>query len=143
MTRLSNHELHRAAEPLQHHEHEQPDTSSPLRVLFTTTAATGHFQPLVPFARALTAAGHTVMFATTPDFVATIEASGFPCSAVGVPTSPKAVMDATGIDLSRLSPSRSKVVSCGKGINIENGLPKPCRRCGCELTRRRRASHDS
>ena len=111
MTRLSDHEPHRAAEPLQHHEREQPDTSSLLRVLFTTTAATGHFQPLVPFARALRAAGHTVTFATTPDFVATIEASGFPCSAVGVPTSPKGVMDATGIDLSRLSPEEVNLVA--------------------------------
>ncbi len=78
MTRLPDDESHYAAEPLQHHEREQPDTSSPLRVLFTTIAATGHFQPLVPFARALQAAGHSVAFATTPDFVATIEASGFP-----------------------------------------------------------------
>ncbi len=111
MTRLPDDEPRGAAGPLQHHEREHPDTSSPLRVLFTTIAATGHFHPLVSFARGLMAAGHHVAFATTPDFVTAIEASGFHCFAVGAPKTPKEAMQATGIDLSHLSPEEANLVA--------------------------------
>jgi hypothetical protein len=96
-----------AAEPLLPREGEPPTAHRPLRVLFTTIPATGHFQPLVPFARGLAAAGHTVAFATTPDFVAAIEASGFSCFAVGVPKTPGDVLRERGIDHARLSPEEA------------------------------------
>jgi UDP:flavonoid glycosyltransferase YjiC (YdhE family) len=54
-----------------------------MRVLFTTQPFFGHWHPLVPFARALEAAGHDVAFATTPAFCATIEANGFRCFPAG------------------------------------------------------------
>jgi UDP:flavonoid glycosyltransferase YjiC (YdhE family) len=111
VTTLSGDELLPAVGPPPRREREHPDEASPLRVLFTTVAATGHFQPLVPFARALLAAGHIVAFATTPDFVAAIESSGFRCFAVGVPTSPKGVMEERGIDRSRLSPEEANLVA--------------------------------
>ena len=55
-----------------------------MRVLFTTFAGTGHLHPLVPLARALTAAGHTVAFAAVPGFCPAVEAVGFPCFPAGL-----------------------------------------------------------
>src|SRR5687768_16519435 len=92
------------AGPLLQLEQEPANARNTLRVLFTTIPATGHFHPLVPFARVLAAAGHTVAFATTPDFVAAIEASGFRCFPIGVPRTPKDVLHEQGIDPARLSP---------------------------------------
>ncbi len=48
-----------------------------MRVLFTTQVGSGHWRPLAPFARALTEAGHTVAFASSPIFCAIIAAHGF------------------------------------------------------------------
>lgn len=48
-----------------------------LRILFTTVAATGHFHPLVPLARAAQASGHSVAFACPPSFMAEVTAGGF------------------------------------------------------------------
>ncbi len=48
-----------------------------MRVLFTTQPAVGHFHPLVPLARALVDAGHTVAFATAPSFCPTVASAGF------------------------------------------------------------------
>src|SRR3954447_9656158 len=48
-----------------------------MRVLFTTMPGEGHFNPLVPLAEALIAAGHEVAFACAPRFRPTIEARGF------------------------------------------------------------------
>ena len=60
-----------------------------MRVLFTTFAGTGHLHPLVPLARALTAAGHAVAFAAAPAFCLDVEAVGFPCFPAG-PDEPEA-----------------------------------------------------
>lgn len=54
-----------------------------MRVLFTFVGGLGHFQPLVPFATAVAAAGHTVAFAAGPDRREAIEAAGFTAFAVG------------------------------------------------------------
>ena len=48
-----------------------------MRVLFTTQPGSGMFNPLVPFAHALTLAGHTVAFASADCFRPDIEAVGF------------------------------------------------------------------
>jgi UDP:flavonoid glycosyltransferase YjiC (YdhE family) len=48
-----------------------------MRALFTTTRGAGHFNPLVPFARAFERAGHEVMFAGPPDLEGSAEAAGF------------------------------------------------------------------
>jgi UDP:flavonoid glycosyltransferase YjiC (YdhE family) len=48
-----------------------------MRVLFTCVAATGHFHPLVPIARALADAGHEVAFATHVSFATLVERSGY------------------------------------------------------------------
>ena len=47
-----------------------------MRVLFTTIPGFGHFQPLVPLARALRDAGHDVAVATAPSFQDAVAAAG-------------------------------------------------------------------
>ncbi len=54
-----------------------------MRVLVTTTGAAGHFNPLVPFARALLDAGDEVLVATRASTVATVERAGFATWAFG------------------------------------------------------------
>jgi UDP:flavonoid glycosyltransferase YjiC (YdhE family) len=46
----------------------EPITVLPMRVLFTTIPASGHFSPLIPLAHALDAAGHDVAVATAESF---------------------------------------------------------------------------
>jgi UDP:flavonoid glycosyltransferase YjiC (YdhE family) len=48
-----------------------------MRVLFTCVVGFGHFNPMVPLARAFAAAGHEVAFATDPGFCSTVESAGF------------------------------------------------------------------
>jgi len=48
-----------------------------VRVLFSCTAADGHFTPLVPLATAFAAAGHQVVFATAASYAPRVEAAGF------------------------------------------------------------------
>ncbi len=48
-----------------------------MRALFSSTRGAGHFNPLVPFARAFERAGHDVMFAGPPELAGSVEAAGF------------------------------------------------------------------
>ncbi len=48
-----------------------------MRVLFTCVIGFGHFNPLVPLAKAFESAGHEVAFATDPGFCASVTAVGF------------------------------------------------------------------
>ena len=48
-----------------------------MRVLFTCVVGHGHFNPMVPLARAFEAAGHEVAFATDPGFVDHVSGVGF------------------------------------------------------------------
>ena len=48
-----------------------------MRALFTSTRGAGHFNPLIPFARAFERAGHEVMFAGPPDLEGPVESAGF------------------------------------------------------------------
>lgn len=54
-----------------------------MRVLFSFAGGNGHFRPLVPLARAVSAAGHDVAFAGQPAMIATVEAAGFAACATG------------------------------------------------------------
>ena len=47
-----------------------------MRVLITTNAATGHFLPMVPTARALIEAGHEVRVACPASFASSVERAG-------------------------------------------------------------------
>jgi UDP:flavonoid glycosyltransferase YjiC (YdhE family) len=55
-----------------------------VRVLFTCVVGHGHFNPLVPLARELQAAGHTVAFATDPAFCAYVGEAGFEAHPAGL-----------------------------------------------------------
>lgn len=48
-----------------------------MRVLVATTAGSGHFAPLVPFARALAGAGHDVLVAAPGSFAGAVTGAGF------------------------------------------------------------------
>jgi glycosyltransferase len=48
-----------------------------MRVLIATTAGTGHFAPLLPFAVAIREAGHAVRIAAPVSFTATVRRAGF------------------------------------------------------------------
>ena len=48
-----------------------------MRSLFSSTRGAGHFNPLVPFARAFERAGHEVLFAGPPDLAGAVEGAGF------------------------------------------------------------------
>lgn len=48
-----------------------------VRILFPFAGGNGHFEPLVPIARAAEVAGHTVAFAGQPVMIPAIEAAGF------------------------------------------------------------------
>ena len=48
-----------------------------MRALFSSTRGAGHFNPLVPFARAFERAGHELLFAGPPDLAGAVDAAGF------------------------------------------------------------------
>ncbi len=48
-----------------------------MRVLFSTTAGSGHFGPLIPFADACRRAGHEVVVAAPESFAAEVDRAGF------------------------------------------------------------------
>jgi len=48
-----------------------------MRVLFSFVGGNGHFQPMVPVARAVADAGHVVACTGSPAMASTIEAAGF------------------------------------------------------------------
>jgi UDP:flavonoid glycosyltransferase YjiC (YdhE family) len=57
-----------------------------LRMLFTFAGGTGHFVPLVPFARAAEEAGHIVAFGAQPGMMAAVAEAGFGAHDTGGPT---------------------------------------------------------
>lgn len=58
-----------------------------MRVLFATLAAYGHVFPVIPFAAAVRAQGHTVLFATGAELGPILARAGIPHVAVGSPLS--------------------------------------------------------
>jgi UDP:flavonoid glycosyltransferase YjiC (YdhE family) len=55
-----------------------------VRVLFTCVVGVGHFNPMVPLAKAFEAAGHEVAFATDPGFVGHVRGLGFEAFPAGL-----------------------------------------------------------
>ena len=55
-----------------------------MKVLFTCVVGHGHFNPMVPLARALEAAGHRVAFATDPGFCGHVRDVGFEAYPAGL-----------------------------------------------------------
>lgn len=62
---------------------EATGLSRAVRVLFTFVGGRGHFEPLVPVARAVYEAGHAVAFGCAPAMVPSLEAAGFTVFAMG------------------------------------------------------------
>lgn len=54
-----------------------------MRILFAFVGGNGHLQPLIPIARAVQAAGHTVAFTGRPRMVPTVHLAGFDGFATG------------------------------------------------------------
>jgi len=55
-----------------------------MRILFTFEGGSGHYNPLVPVARAAESVGHTVAFACAPRQLAMVSAAGFQAFAAGI-----------------------------------------------------------
>lgn len=55
-----------------------------MKVLCTCIPATGHFEPLLPLAQAMTVAGHDLLFATAAGFQPEVVARGFAVRAAGL-----------------------------------------------------------
>ena len=70
-----------------------------MRVLLTFVGGAGHLDPLLPLARALAGAGHTVAVAGSGNQMPRVEAAGF----TALPTSPQRPPGSTGRDLSPLA----------------------------------------
>jgi MGT family glycosyltransferase len=54
-----------------------------MRILFTFVGGHGHFEPLVPVARAAVTVGHQVAFGCAPSMVPAVDAAGFTAFAIG------------------------------------------------------------
>ncbi|MEO0562817.1 MAG: glycosyltransferase [Chloroflexota bacterium] len=57
-----------------------------MRILFSFVAGNGHFQPLVPIARATQSAGHIIAFACHVGMAPTVERAGFATISYGIPS---------------------------------------------------------
>ena len=55
-----------------------------MRILFTGVVGFGHFNPMVPLAKAFEGTGHTVAFATDPGFVGHVRGVGFEAFPAGL-----------------------------------------------------------
>jgi UDP:flavonoid glycosyltransferase YjiC (YdhE family) len=71
-----------------------------MRALFTFVGGRGHFEPLVPIARAATAAGHDVAFASG-GLIPVIEAAGFAAFMVAPVRRPPERRPLQGVDMER------------------------------------------
>jgi UDP:flavonoid glycosyltransferase YjiC (YdhE family) len=56
-----------------------------MRVLFSSTSALGHVQPMLPLAAAVRDRGHEVLWVTAEDVCPRIEAAGIPTASAGMP----------------------------------------------------------
>ena len=63
--------------------------NGPVRILFCFVGGPGHFEPMVPIARAAQGAGHAVAVACGPSMGPVVEAAGFPAFSIG-PSAPAA-----------------------------------------------------
>ncbi len=74
-----------------------------MRILFCFVGGVGHFEPMVPIARAAEAAGHTVGVACGPSLVPIVEAGGFAAFGIGPlpPAQPPRRMPLKEVDTAR------------------------------------------
>ena len=96
-----------------------------MRVLFSSTRGAGHFNPLVPFARAFERAGHEVTFAGPPDLEGSVEAAGFRFRQFDAPSEED--LGPVWARVPQLSPDDANVVVIGDifgRLNTTAALPK-------------------
>ncbi|GGM73760.1 glycosyltransferase [Dactylosporangium sucinum] len=73
-----------------------------MRLLFAFAGGNGHFQPLVPLARAAAAAGHTVAVTGQPAVMPHVTKAGF----TALPSGRRSTMSGERVPLSRVDPAR-------------------------------------
>ena len=96
-----------------------------MRALFTSTRGAGHFNPLVPFARAFERAGHEVLVAGPPDLGGPAEAAGFAFWEVDPPS--RDDLDPIWARVPGLSQDEANIVVIGDifgRLNTAAALPK-------------------
>ena len=96
-----------------------------MRILFTSIAGTGHFNPLIPYAQEMQRRGHEVRVASPEIMASQIAAAGLPHIVVGRPTD--AERDAFFSQFAHLPPlERSPVMGGGLFADLlpKKALPK-------------------
>ncbi len=102
-----------------------------MRALFSSTRGVGHFNPLVPFARAFERAGHDVMMAGPPDLAARAGDAGFAFWEFDPP--PEDELGAVWGRVPQLPPEQANEVVVGEifgRLNTTAALPRL--RAACE-----------
>jgi len=95
-----------------------------VRVLYSSTRGAGHFNPLVPFARAFERAGHDLLFAGPPDLAGTADTAGFEFWQFDPPAEDE--LGATWARVPELPPEQANEVVIGEifgRLNTTAGLP--------------------
>ena len=102
-----------------------------MRALFSSTRGAGHFNPLVPFARAFERAGHELLFAGPPDLLGPVEAAGFRFWQFDPP--PEAELGAVWARVPELPPDEANEVVVGEVFGRLNTTAALSRlRAACE-----------
>ena len=99
-------------------------TRAAMRVLIASTAGSGHFAPLVPFARALRDTGHAVRVAAPASFAATVDQAGF--DHVPLADAPQAELAEIFARVPMLSMDAANAVVVGEvfaGADVRAALP--------------------
>ncbi len=110
-----------------------------MRVLFTTWAWPAHYQPMVPLAWALRAAGHEVRMTSQPELLATMRGSGLPCTAIGRDLDVAAAYRTAWTLAGRAGPASRPAADTQAGGRID---PRTDRRIEPLVDRARRPSGD-
>jgi len=96
-----------------------------VRALFSSTRGAGHFNPLVPFARAFERAGSEVLFAGPPDLAEPVESAGFRFSPFDAP--PDEELGPVWARVPELPPEEANAVVVGEifgRLNTTAALPR-------------------
>src|SRR5215208_1223506 len=102
-----------------------PRQTAHMRALFASTRGAGHFNPLVPFARAFERAGHELLFAGPADLAGAVEAAGFEFWQFDAP--PEDELGAVWSRVPELPPDEANEVVVGEvfgRLNTTAALPR-------------------
>ena len=90
-----------------------------MRVLVTSTPGTGHIHPIVPLVTALRDAGHTVLWATSPESCSRVESYGFRTTPAGINTPERRALFAQDTpDIFALPPRRACATTSSRSSTI-------------------------